>query len=58
MVGIIVKHKEHKRHGIVLYNLNASNVKNLNKHEKNIHEENVDESLGTFPARNVMKDRI
>ena len=26
--------------------------------EKNIHEENVDESFGTFTARNVMKDRI
>ena len=45
-------------HRRVIYNLNVSNVKNLNEHEKNIHEENVDESLGTFPARNVMKDRI
>ena len=32
--------------------------KNLNEHEKNIHEENIDESLGTFCARNVIKDRI
>ena len=27
---------------------------NLNEHEKNIHEENIDESLGTFCARNVI----
>ena len=32
--------------------------KTLDEHEKNVHEENVDESLGTFLARNVMKDRI
>ena len=50
---------------IFLYNLNASNVKKnlmsrktLNEHKKNIHEENVDESLGSFTAKNVMKDRI
>ena len=32
--------------------------KTLNEHEKNIHEENIDESLGTFHARNVIKYRI